>query len=792
MTEPRQGARHGLLFASTIGEQRSRRAIDAVVLGASTLTLVVIGAIDQPQPGFARSIAAFFATLPDFLSVVWQFCADALVLLALALVVVAAARRRFTILRDLVITGIIALAIATLAGRWVDGDWPQLIGAWRRAGVQSFAALRVAVPASIVLAASPHVVVPMRRVGRWTISAALLATAVMHAATPLGTLAALLAAVMASSFVHLLFGSTNGRPALGDVEAALAGLGIETVTLGVASRQYAGVFTVDATTPTGEQLVVKVYGRDAHDTALLSSLWRGVWFREPGDHVRLGRLQQVEHEAFLTLFARQVGVLTDTVVSAGATERDDAVLVLGTRGSRIERLGETCTAEHVRAAWGALARLHGAGIAHGQVELGNLIELDGEVGIADFRAASVGASLAQRQIDTAQMFVATSQLLDPDEATSLARESLGEEGLGTLLPLMQPAVLTHAQRAALRRDEVDLDDLRTRAAAAAGTSSPQLAQLRRVTIGSVLRFVLPGVALFLLVSLMSGLDWELLADQLRDAAWWLVVFGFLFAQLPRLTQALSTLGASPLPLPLGPVYALQLAVSYINLVVPTSAARMAINIRFFQRQGVPPAGALAAGALDGFVSFICQSVLLVLLLIFSAGTIEVELSSPLDGGMIRVAVIVLICLAAVIIGVLLVPKWRHFVLGWVRRILTEAVSAVRGLRSPRRLALLLGGSFATELLFAMALGVFTRALGWPIGLGELLFINITVSLLAGLMPVPGGIGVAEGALTLGLVRAGMPEEAAFAAVLLSRLSSFYLPPIWGWFSMRWMQRNGHL
>jgi uncharacterized membrane protein YbhN (UPF0104 family) len=240
------------------------------------------------------------------------------------------------------------------------------------------------------------------------------------------------------------------------------------------------------------------------------------------------------------------------------------------------------------------------------------------------------------------------------------------------------------------------------------------------------------------------------------------------------------------------VYALQLAVSYINLAIPGSAARMAINVRFFQRYGVPAGTALAVGALDGFSGFIVQAILFVSLLVFTSASLELDLDSGTAGHAARVLLIVVIIAVVAIVAVMAVAKWRRFVFGWVRRLVHEAGQALRGLQSPRRLGLLFGGNLATEILFAAALGVFTRAVGYPIGLGELLFINISVSLLAGLLPIPGGIGVAEGALVFSLVHAGMSEEAAFAATMMYRLSNFYLPPIWGYFAMKWLQRTNRL
>ena len=102
------------------------------------------------------------------------------------------------------------------------------------------------------------------------------------------------------------------------------------------------------------------------------------------------------------------------------------------------------------------------------------------------------------------------------------------------------------------------------------------------------------------------------------------------------------------------------------------------------------------------------------------------------------------------------------------------------------------GSLATELLFAIALGLFARSLGYDITLAELLVINISVSLLASFMPGPrrhrrrrvrphhradvGGHDRGGGARG----RAALPDR------------DFYLPPLWGFFAMQWLQRNRYL
>jgi uncharacterized protein (TIRG00374 family) len=64
--------------------------------------------------------------------------------------------------------------------------------------------------------------------------------------------------------------------------------------------------------------------------------------------------------------------------------------------------------------------------------------------------------------------------------------------------------------------------------------------------------------------------------------------------------------------------------------------------------------------------------------------------------------------------------------------------------------------------------------------------------LSGLIPVPGNVGVAEAALTAFLVAAGVDKDTAFAAAVVYRIITTYLPTAWGAAAQRWLTRNDYL
>ncbi len=807
-TTPPPTLRRGLrLFAQTDDQPRARRATDVLLLGSSTLLLLSVALLSDPEPGFSNALSDFFAALPHTLEGMWQVLADLPVVWAAVVLIGALVRHRRTIARDMVLAVIVGVVVWLLLFRIVGGVWPECCQVLTRTKPPSrFPAGRLAVPGAAIITASPHLVRPARRLGHWVLLLGSIATIALAASTLTGVIAGMLCAAAAASAVHLAVGSSAGRPSLDDVRFALGQLGVVTTELGIAARQDAGQFAVAATGPDGDELIVKVYGRDAHDAALLSTVQRTIWYRRPGSPVGFGRLRQVEHEALLTLLASQAGVSTDQVVIAGSTPSDDALLVLRRTGSflvapnrqitaqspPVEQFTGPGTADRIGELWALVTRLHDNAIAHGQIDEDHLIiGRDGRLGLVDFRGASVAPTEAQLRSDEVQVFAATVILADRDLAIAGLVSNRSSERIQAALPYLQPAALTPDQRRMINALDIDLDEVRSEVAAAIGLEAPKLVQLRRFSIGSVIRIALPLLAVFMLVSALAGFDLEEFVQSLQDAAWWLVLLGFIVAQLPRIAQAVSTLGAAPIPLPLGPVYALQLAISYVNLAIPTAAARIAVNIRFFQRQGVAPGAAVATGALDGVSGFIVQATLLISLLLFSPMSLDLDFNDPSSDALHLVGILVIGVVIAVTI-VALIPRLRTFVVGWIRQLAHEAFGVLRGLRSPRRLVMLFGGNLVAELIFASALGIFVLAFGYSVPLQELLFINMSVSLLSGLIPVPGGIGVTEGGLIFGLTSVGVPQEAAFAAVMLYRLATFYLPPIWGFFSLRWLERNRYL
>jgi uncharacterized protein (TIRG00374 family) len=106
--------------------------------------------------------------------------------------------------------------------------------------------------------------------------------------------------------------------------------------------------------------------------------------------------------------------------------------------------------------------------------------------------------------------------------------------------------------------------------------------------------------------------------------------------------------------------------------------------------------------------------------------------------------------------------------------------------------MVVAGKLGAQLLQAVILGLCLRGFGHRATMAELILVNSIADLLAGFMPVPGGMGVAEAAYTAGLVALGIPNAAALSTAIAFRIVTYYLPPIWGAVAMRWLRQHAYL
>ncbi|MFN8169267.1 MAG: lysylphosphatidylglycerol synthase transmembrane domain-containing protein [Candidatus Nanopelagicales bacterium] len=796
-------------YSSQVAAPRVRRPTDVmlVVLG---LLVVGIAAFVAPGPtDLDNALVSLIKELPGFISWAWNVCYAALALWGLVLVAAALLRRgRRRLLLDYLTAGVLSFVVAVLTSIAAGTSLSATLTAFTSAEPPSvYLATRLAVVTAVITTASPHVTRPLRWVGRLLIVLGGVAAVVIGIATPLGAFAGFAVGLVGAGLTHLALGSPDGRPSPDQVHDALADLGVDVVDVSDAVVQVPGVALFDADTPDRDELLVKVYGRDAWDGQFLASIWTALWKRGERPRLGSGRLQLVEHEAVATLLAERAGVPVLPVVAVGRSVDGDAVLVNEVSGRPLTHLPEAeIDDELLRACWRSLVALHQLDIAHGRIDGERLVLRDGGgIALGDLGEAELAASQGAILTDRARMLVTTALLADRSRAVAAAVDVIGEDGLGELLPYLQPAVLGRGTRRAVSLSDWTIEDLATDAVAATGVDRPALQRIQRVTWKSFLIVVGVGVLTYAVITRLLGVDFSAIWTELSTANWAWLAAALLLAPTVQMAMAFSTMGASVAPLRYGPVLLLQYAIQFIALTLPSTAARLALEVRFFEKFGIAPGAALSMGMIDSVSGFVVQVLLLALIALtglpgFTSKVIDPDGSSSSDtsSGPSLLAVVAVLIVVGLLVS-LVVPRLRKRLFAFgprvvasVREQLGEVKGAISVLRSPRKVSMMLGGNFVAQVIQAIILGVCLAAFDSSASLSQLILINTCVSLFAGLMPVPGGMGVAEAGYTAGLQAVGVPSTVAISTAIAFRLVTFYLPPLWGAFSMRWLHRHSYV
>lgn len=780
-------------FGPASDEPFHRRSSDVVRVAVAVGGLALLIAHAGHPTRTEQTLFDFFSTLPSTLKPLFELLYGLGLLWAVALMATAAlVARRWRLAGTMLLTA----SLTWLAGRLIAGlasgaSVSKSIDAIVRLDTTpSFPLVRLAVVVAVVASASPYLTRPMRRLGQVLIL--LLTFAAMYLGTghPNDLLGSILLGWGVAAAVHLVFGSPGGRPTRAQVAASLTELGFDVTTVHLSAVQPSEgtlMLTEDADGP----LWVKVLGRDDADTQLAAKAWRSLAYKDAGPTLTLTRLQQVQREAYAMLLAGKHGVcVPDVLVAATAGPGAALLVVRPAAGPRLSELaGERVTDELLDALWGQVAKLHAARLAHGSLNASHVVVGVGGPVTVDFSRARFGTP-AHRNADVAELLASTAAIVGNDRAVAAIARTAEPASVVGALGYLESAALTPETRAAfgVNRRELKkrLTELRTAAAEATGTEPPTLQQLHRISGQSLLMAVGALIAVSVLLSELGSP--QELWQTVKHAEWLFVLLAAALSMATNVGYAVALFGAVPDRLPFWPTVTMQVACSFSNLAVPYIGGA-AVQIRFLQKRGVPIADAVAAGgALMGAVNLLVQVFMFVVAVALIPESLSLSNVDASDIVKVLLLLVVLVLLGvAVVMGV---PRLRRSIVPPIKQ---GATTILEALRSPRRMLTLVAGNMFVTVVYGLCLMACIAAYGKGLPFFTILAVNIGVSTIAGLVPLPGG-GAAISAVGLSGVLAafGVAESVAVAAVLTNQLLVTYLPAIPGWFATKTLLDRDYL
>jgi uncharacterized membrane protein YbhN (UPF0104 family)/membrane-associated phospholipid phosphatase len=771
-------------------EQARRRPADVGLLVVSAVLAILVGFWAQTQSTVNLNL---FLVLNDLagnmvglakaayaLGSIWAVLAATVLLLLL---------RQLRVARYAALAGAGAWGLSLLLNELLGPHSISGLGVSVRIGDGPvYPVANVAAITALAFGIAPFIVRPLRRVLALVILLVCTASMYLGAGFPADVIGGVLVGFGVAALVRVLLGAPGGQPSVAEVRAALLDLGYDVADIAPAEQQIPRAAVMDVQLSNGERVRVNAFGRDQRDARIAAKVWHKAMYRDPGVPVFGSRIQQVEHIAFTLMLAERADVAAARLVRTGVGGADAAVLVTTPApGTPIDSVPvDSITADVLCNAWKQLDALHGAGITHGTIDGTRvLVGDDGAIAFDDFSAADASGADYWRNRDGASLLVLTSQLVGDERAIAAMVGAIGKERAGEVIPVVQPAALPSRLTKGRKHQSKELKTLRASVTTATGAEDAPPLKIKRLTLVNI--GMLVGVLFALAIALNSfeDIDWSSMQSEFQNAVWAWVLLAFVLWPLIPSAWATALMGCVNKDLPFVPTVLTQIACSFLNLITPNGIGGTALQIDYLHKQDVPVASAGSAMVLSTGVGGAIQMILFLGAAAITSTAVDTGSSSDSSSS----TTLIVIAIVAALIGIVLaVPKLRGKVVPQVKRAATDIWAVVR---NPRKALQLIGGDTAGNLIYPALLGLVLIAFDQHLSFAELVVVQVGAGMVGNVAPVPGGIGVTEAALVGGLTAFGVAPTPALAAVLVFRGITFAIPPIFGFFTLRWLRAKGY-
>ena len=637
----------------------------------------------------------------------------------------------------------------------------------------------------------PFVSAKWRRAGTATLAVVVMLHLVVAAELPASLAVAVPLGAACGVAVLLAFGRPDRRPTLAAIRSALVGSGLPVTDVRAANVDARGSTPYFASLTDGGEVFVKVLGEDERAADLLFRSYRFLRLKDVGDYRPFSSLRRtVEHEALVSLFARDAGVRTPRMQGIVEVGVDSMLLAYDSiAGESVDRMDPPdITDELMAGIWQQVAILRDRRIAHRDLRRANVfVAADHQPWLIDFGFSELAVPDDILDTDVAQLLASLVVVAGPERTVRVAIDTIGRDAVADALPRLQINALSGATQEALKKQKGLLESLQREVASQCDIEHIQLQELHRFNKQMLLTIaVVVGATYFLFPQFA---DLPQIVDQVKQASWGWLPLILLMSVFTYVGAAMSLSGAVPNRLAFGPTFATQVGSSFASKLAPAGLGGMALNVRFMQKQGVDEPVALTGVGLNSVGGLIAHMSLIAVFVVWAGRKAFGSFKLPAGHWFLIGAGI-----ALVFIGIgMAIPFTRRLFLHSLLPILGRSVHGLADVvRRPSKLALLLGGSVLVTSTYLLSLYFSIAAFGGGLPFATVGAVYLVGSAVATAAPTPGGLGAMEAALIGGLVAAGLDNAVAVPAVFLFRLATFWLPILPGWLCFSWLRRAEYI
>ncbi|MEV4571029.1 lysylphosphatidylglycerol synthase transmembrane domain-containing protein [Nonomuraea sp. NPDC049419] len=580
-------------------------------------------------------------------------------------------------------------------------------------------------------------------------------------------------------------GSPNTRPPGSAVVAALRKLSFSPVSARRVEDDHQGSRRYAVGLKDGSSLDVTVLDRDRQVAGLPYRLWRRIRLNSETRRRAIRSLRaELEREALMAYAAQAAGASTPRLLGTSEIGTEAALLAyehIETR-SLDELSDDEIDDELLAQIWEQVELLQIQRLAHRRLT-GDSIHVDGagRVVLTDARSGEVAAGDLLLRLDVAQLLTYLALRVGPERSVRTAAAVVGPDALAAAMPLLQQIALTRETRAALAKAKHVLPGIRDQIVALKPQSKVEEIRLERFRPRTLITIIASTIAAYIVLYQLSQVD---VYHVVTTANWAWSGLALVASFASFVAAALMLRGFVPERLPLWRTVLVQFASSFVKLVAPAAVGGVAINTRYLQKRGIPPASAVASVGASQLIMLIFHIGLLALFA-YITGSNTATSFTPSRG-----LVLALLAVAVLVVAVLGVPPLRRLITGRLSKLFSNVLPRLLDvLQSPRKMIEAAVGTLMITLMFVLCLDACIAAFGHDISFTAVAVVYLTANAIGSAAPTPGGLGAVELALVGGLVLAGVPKELATSAVLLYRLLTFWLPVLPGWASFTYLQRH---